>query len=90
MAATLGMACTLLGAAAIYLASPNQLLTEMAMPRRPLVWGGTAASMLGLALLFQWAGPATAVFIHVTLTMLVWSLVPITIAWIKGDRKPVR
>jgi hypothetical protein len=44
---------------------------------------------VGLALLLNWAGIATAFFIAFTLLMTTWSIVPIAIAWRRhgrGDR----
>lgn len=85
----LGVALVLLGAFLAYLGSPNQLVRAQPIPGR-WAWMGVGAILLGLVLLLQWAGPATTVFMVLTLVMLVWTLVPLTAAWLKGDRKAAR
>ncbi len=85
-----GMIVTIAAALALYAASPQQRLTARALPRHLLGWGGLAALLLGLVALLQWAGPATAVFIVLTLAPLVWTVVPPLAAWLrrpKGDTK---
>ncbi len=84
--AATGIAIIVAGALALYAASPQQRLTDRALPRRALAWGGFAALALGLAALLQWAGPATAVFILFTLAPLVWTVVPPVAAWWRRPR----
>ncbi|HWJ70557.1 MAG TPA: hypothetical protein VNS79_10975 [Sphingobium sp.] len=85
-----GGALTLGGAVLLYLASPNQQLAAGFERRR--LSGSLGAIMLagGLLLLFGVAGPATAVFIWFTLAMAVWSLVPLTAAWLRRPRQNAR
>ena len=83
MIAVLGSAATLVGAILLYLASPNQRATTRKLPGRPIALLGLIALVGGLLLLLAWAGPATAVFIWLTLAMLVWSMVPAVAAWLQ-------
>lgn len=78
-----GVLMTAAGALAFYLATPHQQIT--AEPRAPQVWGwaGAGGLVIGLVLLLNWAGPATAVFIVLTVAILVWSTVPLVAAWIR-------
>ena len=69
------------GASLLYLASPNQQATRRRPPRRRLAATGAAAEGLALICFLQVAGPATAVFIWMTVAMLVWSIVPLLAAW---------
>lgn len=90
MLAIYGMVLSLLGGLILYLASPNQLLWTRALPRRLLALAGAGSTFAGLVLLLRWAGPATAVFIAFTAVMLVWTIVPLAAAWLRGDRKAVK
>jgi uncharacterized membrane protein len=90
IAAWIGAALVLAGAAALYLASPNQRLVFSPLPRRRIGWSGAVAIGAGLALLLQWAGPATAVFTAATLAMLVWSVVPPIAAWARRPKEDNR
>lgn len=88
--AAIGMAIVIGAALALYAASPQQCLTTRNLPQTALGWGGLAGLAAGLIVLLQWAGPATAVFIVLTLATLVWTLVPPAAAWLrrpKGDAK---
>ena len=88
--AVIGIVAVMAAALALYAASPQQRLTSRAMPRRVLGWGGIAGLLIGLAALLQWAGPATAFFIVLTLAPLVWTVAPPLAAWWhrpKGDAK---
>lgn len=85
-----GMALSLLAALALYLASPNQVLWTRELPRRSLAWAGLALAVFGLVFLLLWAGPATAVFIAFTAIMLIWTIVPLAAAWLRGDRKATK
>ncbi len=83
-----GMAVVVAASLALYLASPQQLAVRRALPRRVLGRAGAAGLVAGLFLLLKWAGPATAVFIALTLVMLVWTGAPMLAAWLrrpKGD-----
>lgn len=73
------------GAGAIYLASPNQQATRKHMPRRALTAVGAIAVLGGLLLMR--AGPATSVFIAMTLAMGLWTIAPLLIAWWRRPRR---
>lgn len=87
MVSTIGIILVAAGALAIYLAHPNQVLASRTLPRTAK-WSGGVALLLGLAILLSWAGPATAVFIAITDAMLVWTLVPLAAAWLRGPKLP--
>jgi hypothetical protein len=79
--AILAIVCGAAGAFALYLCSPNQrLLTQPLAPR-----AGVRASVVGLLasllLFLQVAGPATSVFLLLTLAMFVWTIPPLVIGW---------
>lgn len=82
-----GLVLTLLGAALLYRAAPNQALRPGQPAGRWIGRGGWGATLLGLLALLTWSGPATSVFIWLTALMLVWSLLPLAAAWRAGDRK---
>ena len=84
MIAWIGGALVVLASTMFYAASPNQKLLTAIPPRRALAWGGGALFLLGALLIGRWAGPATTVFIALTLAMFVWSVVPLGIAWRRG------
>lgn len=73
-----------LSALLLYLAAPHQKWG--ALPCRPRImgWAGIATFVAGTGLLLGWAGPATAIFIVLTLVMTIWSVVPLAIAWWRG------
>ncbi|WP_250458663.1 hypothetical protein [Microbulbifer litoralis] len=77
-----------LGALALYLASPNQRLLSRPLPRRPLAAAGGAMLAVSLYLLLQYSGAAAAVFILVTGAMLVWTVLPMAIAYWRHGRNP--
>ena len=79
--AIIGVLTILAGSVLLYLASPNQCAIRKALPFRPAVWFGALLLLAGQAMLLTWAGPATAVFIGVTVAMTVWCLVPLLAAW---------
>lgn len=76
----------LLGALALYAASPNQKLLKQPAGKAVL-WGGLAVLLIGTILLFTWAGPATAIYIMMTLAMFVWTVVPMAAAWARRPRE---
>lgn len=88
--AVLAMALVGVGALLLYLASPNQLAFVGGAQRKWLAWPGTAFALLGTGLLLRWGGTAAAIFTAVTLIMLVWTLIPLAVAWRRGDRKAPR
>lgn len=86
--AAVGAFLVMAGAVNLYLASPNQRLTRTPVRRRSAGWAGAAAMIAGVTLLLKWAGPATAIFIALTVAMLIWSFVPVAAAWARrpGER----
>ncbi|MGF7156258.1 hypothetical protein [Novosphingobium gossypii] len=71
---------------ALYLATPHQRWGRLPASGRTMGKTGAGLLVAGMALLLAWAGTATAVFIGVTLLMTVWSIVPIAIAWWRGEK----
>jgi hypothetical protein len=69
------------GAFALYLASPNQRLLGRPLASR----AGGGACIVGLLaslLLFRRvAGPATSVYLLLTVVMLTWSIAPLAVGW---------
>ena len=74
------------GAFLLYAGAKNQRLTITGGKRPLLLQGGGAALLLSLILMWRWFGPATAVFTWMTLAMLVWSVLPLTVAWWRRPR----
>ena len=85
-----GGVLSLVGALLLYGGATRQQLTRRALRRGAFRRAGIAAMIGGLALLLRYAGPATAVFIAVTLAMLVWSVVPIVAVWWHRPREAAR
>lgn len=81
MFAVAGGVLTLISAIVLYLASPNQPVRGRA---KALVAAGAIGILFGLALVLQWAGSATSIFIVLTLSMLVWTIAPLAIAVWRG------
>lgn len=79
--AVIGAILVIISALLLYAASPNQLLRSKVDDPKPLVATGSTGLVLGLVLILQWAGPATSVFIALTLAMTVWTIVPLGAAW---------
>ena len=89
MIAWTGGLLVLFASLALYLASPNQRLIDRSLPHRALGWSGRVLFGIGLVLVLQWAGSATSVFITLTAAMLLWSILPLAIAWrrsAKGEK----
>ncbi|MBK6707926.1 MAG: hypothetical protein IPG54_10795 [Sphingomonadales bacterium] len=79
-----GAALALVSAFLFYLASPNRKIAmahAKAALLKSVAWAGLGVSLVLLLLHY---GPATAVFVAMTLAMLVLSIAPIAIAWWKG------
>ena len=85
-----GGVLTLTGTILLYLASPQQRLAARTPRGRTLAGGGTLALLGALLLLLGVAGPATAVFIWLTLAMALWSIVPLAAAWARRPRGDAR
>ena len=85
----LGVASGVTGAVLLYLASPNQRVTRRRTARKDLALAGVGAEAVSLAAFLAAAGPATAVFIWMTLAMLAWSIAPLLTVWrdAKGARR---
>lgn len=72
-----------LGAFSLYLASPNQRLLSRALPKRLMAFMGMGFLLISLILLWTYSGPATSVFILLTGAMLVWTVFPAAIAYVR-------
>ena len=75
-----------IGAFLLYAGARNQRLTIAGGRHPALLKAGALLLVLSLALLWQWFGPATAVFTWMTVAMLVWSVAPLTIVWWRRPR----
>lgn len=62
----------LLSSVLLYLASPSQRWSALPFPPRLAGWSGLLFLIAGTAMTLRWAGPVTAIFIVMTLTMTVW------------------
>ncbi len=75
------------GAACLYLRSPNQPLTKGDVPKGPMLILGLGGLAISLALLLQVMGSATAVFTWSIGLMLLWTVPPIVIRWLYFRRE---
>lgn len=82
MLALIAALLLILGSVAAYLAAPHQQLRKTAAPRG-LGLLGAAAILAALVILLTIMGSATAVFTAVIGLMLLWSILPVAIAWIR-------
>ena len=83
----IAMLLSLLCSVALYVASPHQKLFS-SLPSRAVSFGLAALSGLGgLVMLFKYFGPATAIFVFVTLLTLVWSTLPLVLSYTKHQRE---
>ena len=77
----------ILSALMLYLASRHQKLLSKALPRKTLGTAGSVLALASLVLLRQVSGPAVSVFILMTGLMLLWTLVPLAIAYNRARRE---
>jgi hypothetical protein len=77
------------GAAALYIAAPHQSLT-VAKAGRTAVYAGMGALAGALVVLLSLMGPAAAVFTWTTGLMLLWSVPPVLIRWLRYRRESAR
>lgn len=89
IAAVIGVLAGLVGAALLYLGAPHQRVLVRKGSDRRLLLAGTMAEAISLAAFLMVAGPATAVFIWLTLAMLVWSTAPLLTVG-RAARRPHR
>lgn len=82
MAALIG-ALLVAGALCLYAGAPNQRLLAAPLASRPARAAGCACLAAALAMLLATMGPATAVFTWTTGLMLVWTILPIVIGWLR-------
>lgn len=75
-----------LGALLAYAGASNQRLS--ATPRPALRWVGWALLAIALLALLTSFGPTAAVFTWMTMVMLIWSIIPLVIAWRDARRRP--
>ncbi|MFT4101173.1 MAG: hypothetical protein QM674_09090 [Burkholderiaceae bacterium] len=71
-----GLVAIALGAACLYVASPNQRLLVEPWPRRPARIGGAALLLAALPLLARDTRPLATAFVFVTALMLVLAVLP--------------
>lgn len=77
---------TAAGAALLYLASPRRKLLAGKPASLPLAASGMLLIVVSFAL-FRWSfGPATSVFLQMTLLMVFWTWVPLLLAYVSTDR----
>ena len=86
VAAILAGLCLTAGSILLYLASPNQRLLRHPVGRAGR-WAGWVALAIGQGLLWSFMGVATALFVSLTILMLWWSVVPLVVAWRRGEAK---
>jgi len=79
----------LIGAGALYLASPNQILLASPLAGRGIKLLGIGGLIASLALLLTVMGSATAVFTWTTGLMLLWSVAPVVIRWLRFRKEQV-
>lgn len=84
--AILAIALLIFGTSALYLAAPHQQLLSVAAPRILGLSGGLAI-IAALIILLTIMGPATAVFTTFIALMLLWSIPPVMIAWVRFKQK---
>ncbi len=85
LTAILAGLCLLGGTMALYLASSNQRLRETPFPAQ-MQWAGWGLLAVGQVLLWTIMGIATALFTSMTAAMLLWTVVPLAVAWRRGER----
>lgn len=83
----LGTLLILTGVVATYLASPNQRVMSRQLSAPWINRSGLAAIAGGLAVIWQWSGPASGVFIAMALAMAGWTFVPLAVAWLDSGRE---
>lgn len=79
----------LIGAGCLYLASPNQMARKSPVNRRILRLVGIVALMASLALLLTQMGSATAVFTWTVGLMLLWTVPPVVIRWLRFRKEKI-
>lgn len=85
--AILGVLAGGVGALGFYLASANQKLLARSWSLRTGLSAGAVGTIVSLAAFLRITGPATAVYLLLTLAMLVWSLVPLLLGWWRYRRE---
>lgn len=83
-----GFVLIMLGANLVHLASPHQKLMRVAGPRRPVIAAvGTAMLAIATLLLVRALSFLGGIFTALTLVMLLWSVPPLAIAWLRQRRE---
>lgn len=70
----------------LYLSSPHQKLVLRELPQRTFFIVGLILIVVSLVLFVQFFGSATSVFIVLTVLMLLWSIPPLLIAYVRAKR----
>lgn len=78
---TLAMTLNLLSAVLFYLAAPRQQWLQQPLPGRASRWAAAGMLALSLSLWLTQAQPATSLFLVLTLTMLLFAVLPYLAAW---------
>lgn len=78
------------GTTCLYLAAPHQALLARVPDTRILLLAGIAGLAAALGLLLTLMGSATAVFTWVVAMMVLWTVPPIVIRWIRFRRENAR
>ena len=75
------------GAGLLYLASPNQKLVGRTVPCRLFSIVGLMSLVTALPLLLKYSGSGTSVFILITGVMLLWTILPMAIAYFRHKQE---
>lgn len=90
IAALIAAAAGIIGATCLYLAAPNQALLDSVPNKRPVRIAGYSGLIIALASLLTLMGSATAVFTWTIGLMLLWTVPPVAIRWLKFRKESAR
>lgn len=76
------------GAIAMYLASPNQKLCGQPLALRTGLFTGCLGLAVSVSAFRRIAGPATSIYLCLTLVMFVWAVVPLAAGWWRHRTEP--
>ncbi|MQA37018.1 hypothetical protein [Rugamonas aquatica] len=77
----LAVALNLVSAVLFYLSAPRQQWASQALPAKPARWAASLALAAALLLWLSQAQVATALFAVLTLTMILFAVLPYLAAW---------
>lgn len=81
------MLAALVGAFLVYAGARHQRIAPSRGKRPRLRWIGWLLIAVALAVMLGWFGTAVAIYTWVTLMMLIWTIVPLGLAWWDWRRK---